>query len=181
MFFVIAVAAILLMALVYLDTGIIKNSNRFYRQEIEALAGSDILEYVPKSVSIDWLKHKSGENPQRLVNVPGTTEDAEVKLLKWGPVHRAFTIKLSQGSNVRLRTFYYPGWQCSIDGRPAEIKPETQSGAILVNVPGGEHKISVDFLEGTSQRAGRLISAVSALAGLILYFGVMRRPRQTSK
>ncbi len=169
------------MALVYLDAGIIKNSNRFYRQEIEALAGSDIPEYVPKTVSLDWLKQKSAEDPQRLVNVPGSTDDAAVKLLKWKPVHRAFTIKLSQSSDVRLRTFYYPGWQCSIDGRPGEIKPETQSGAILVNVPSGEHEVTVDFMESRSQRSGWLISAVSALAGLIFYFGVMRRRRRAGK
>lgn len=76
---------------------------------------------------------------------------------------------------VRFHQYYYPGWQATLDGEPVEVYPEDELGLLTIDVPAGEHDISLRYTDTTAQRAGAIISAISVLvAGLLLLTG---RPR----
>lgn len=73
---------------------------------------------------------------------------------------------------VRLRfyTNYFPGWQATVDGRPAEIAPDAPDGLIGLDLPAGEHDVRLRFGPTPVRRIGMALSAAAALgvAGLCI-------------
>jgi hypothetical protein len=55
--------------------------------------------------------------------------------------------RVQADDEVRLRfyTYYFPGWQATVDGRPVEILPDPPNGLIGLVVPPGEHEIRLRF------------------------------------
>ena len=69
---------------------------------------------------------------------------------------------------LRFKSFNFPGWTAYVDGKYSTIATENSTGAILVYVPKGEHRIQV-ILEDTPVRlCGKIISIVSMIF-LILF------------
>ena len=75
---------------------------------------------------------------------------------------------------ARVLTFYFPGWQVTIDGTPAPIKPTNQSGFISFSVPAGDHTVEVSLDLTTPRRVGTIIS----LAALLALAALAVRPAQ---
>ena len=79
-------------------------------------------------------------------------------------VHRQeFRVDLPEAATLTLNLLYFPGWRAQIDGAPAAGHPHPGSGLIDVDVPGGEHVLTLTF-GGTPLR--RTAGAVSILAWL---------------
>jgi hypothetical protein len=86
---------------------------------------------------------------------------------------------------MRLRTFYFPGWQANLDGQPVPITMEPGTGLITVTVPAGSHELHVWFGNTPLRTASDAVSAI-AVAGLVLVSlwrgasGLARRRHRTS-
>jgi hypothetical protein len=82
-------------------------------------------------------------------------------------------------SEVRLRfyTYYFPGWQASVNGRLAEIAPDPPNGLIGLTLPPGEHDVRLRFGPTPVRRLATGISLV-ALVGLVWLWLAGRRPRR---
>lgn len=50
--------------------------------------------------------------------------------------------------SLRFPTFFYPGWEARIDGRRCDIMIDKDSGAIIIEVPEGKHKIGSFSFQG---------------------------------
>lgn len=78
--------------------------------------------------------------------------------------------------NATLRAFYFPGWQVSVNGQPAEIIPTPRSGLISFRVTQGE-VISVHYAGTPVQHVAGWVSVASAIviAGVLALASVRRR------
>jgi hypothetical protein len=71
---------------------------------------------------------------------------------------------------VHFRQFYFPGWTATLDGQPAEIYPEDEVGAITMDVPAGEHIITLTYTGTPAQATGALVTLVSiGIVGVLVY------------
>jgi hypothetical protein len=96
------------------------------------------------------------------------------KAERWDGRGIAFDTALNKPGTFRLKQIYFPIWQLSIDGKPANgLMPEPHSGLILVHVPAGKHEVQlvpdVGAVMGWLYTLARIISLAAAalLAWLI--------------
>jgi hypothetical protein len=78
---------------------------------------------------------------------------------------------------LQFYTYYFPGWQATVDGAPAAIRPEGDFGLITLDVPQGRHVVRVHIggFSTPARKAGgaaTLLSLVILLASL--FFGKRR-------
>lgn len=62
---------------------------------------------------------------------------------------------------VRFHQYYFPGWKATLDGQPVRIYPDDEMGLITLDVPAGEHLITLRYAGTSRQRAGALITLAS--------------------
>jgi hypothetical protein len=77
-------------------------------------------------------------------------------------------VTVTSARPVRLRQFYFPGWTATLDGKPVDIYPDDDRGEIAVNVPEGEHLISVTYAGTPIQAVGALVTLASIAICVVL-------------
>ncbi len=70
---------------------------------------------------------------------------------------------------LKFHQYYYPGWSAAMDGQPVPIRAESEFGLITVDVPPGEHVISLRYVGTTAQTIGAVITLLSIGLSLALY------------
>jgi hypothetical protein len=112
----------------------------------------------------------------RLDGGPGS-----VTIREWKPQHRVIGVKSADAGRLFVRTFNYPGWTATLDGRPAPLATDGETGAILLGVPAGEHLVIMDFVDTPARRLGARITLLSFLLVLAaLAIGAFApRPKET--
>lgn len=76
-----------------------------------------------------------------------------------------------------FNTFYFPGWQATIDGQPAAVQPVTERGLLAVAIPAGQHRLRLEFTETPLRQTANLISIISLLLiGALAITGPKPRP-----
>lgn len=80
---------------------------------------------------------------------------------------------------VRFRQYYFPGWRATVDGEPAEIYPEDYIGLITIDLPAGEHIVTLDYVGTSLQHASAAISLFSVLIVLVLFSRWKPAPQTT--
>lgn len=124
-----------------------------------------------------------GREPERL-DAPGAT----VEHLSASPARDTYRLSASQPTTATYRSFYFPGWQVSLDGQSIEIIPTDPHGLIAFDLPAGQHSLDIRFASTPIRTAAGWISAacwlfaigygVSAISGWrqtqhqILDFGI---------
>ena len=71
----------------------------------------------------------------------------------------------SSGATVAFPILWWPGWQASVDGKPAPIRPANSSGRIILDVASGEHTVVLS-LGRTPLRA--VAESVSLIAVIVM-------------
>jgi hypothetical protein len=81
---------------------------------------------------------------------------------------REFLVESEEPARARIETYHYPHWVARLDGRETEIKAEQGSGLMLVDLPAGAHRLTLDYeVRQNSQRIARVISLATWLGFLI--------------
>ncbi len=75
---------------------------------------------------------------------------------------------------VRLRfyTSYFPGWRATVDGQPAAISADPPNGLIGLDLPAGEHEVSLRF----GATPARSAAAAASIAALLVALGFATLP-----
>ena len=95
--------------------------------------------------------------------------EGEVQTLRHGGASEELLVTSPGGGRVQVYTYWFPGWQVRVDGRPVESWPEGPNGLITFDVPAGEHHVQVRMTENTPpRRIGGILSGISLLATLAL-------------
>jgi hypothetical protein len=107
------------------------------------------------------------------VNIVEGNGDAKVE--RWKP--REITLRVAGEGGVLLHVsqFYYPGWTAKLNDGPGNLSvvPSEPDGLISLSVPGGAHRVELYLDELPTERYGRIISIVSALATLCLFIWLL--------
>lgn len=79
-------------------------------------------------------------------------------------------------ATIRLRQFYMPGWQLTVNGESHPLGADEQFGLVQVQLPGGEHLLRLDYAGTPVQHLAALISLASV--GTCILIAWRSRPPQ---
>ena len=88
--------------------------------------------------------------------------------LHWSRKDRSFIAAAGAPVTSRLATYYYPFWQVKINGNSVPAVPSAD-GAITFDLPSGESRVEVKFLEPTSLIAVKYLSLGLWLLTLVYF------------
>jgi len=116
-------------------------------------------------------QYKTGQPVNRLILPAG-----QVVQTGWqtGPGDDRFELQAAQPVTLTYQTFYFPGWQATLDGQVVAIQPSSPEGLITVDLPAGRHVLEISFVHTPV----RVVSLVVSLSGLALCLLLVVRGRQ---
>jgi len=124
--------------------------------------------FVPVSEHLNYatLPRTAPADPEELPDdlPPVETEDERgtVTVERWDPEHRIIHAELEFEDRLLVRTFNFPGWTATVDGQQIEIATDDELGDMIIELPPGSHKLTLDFLDTPARRAGELITVCAA-------------------
>jgi hypothetical protein len=146
---------------------------------VHRLPGDQPWAWVVRNVQVaqgtDDLYRRLGDpnfDPRRtailreLVDVTPTDVQDDVRIVERRPGWLIIDAELGVPGLVVVSEITYPGWQATVDGKPARIS-EVNGVLRSVWVPGGPHRIEMRF-DSRSFRVGAVISGMSVAGWLIL-------------
>jgi len=90
-----------------------------------------------------------------------------IKIIRWEPETRTIYVETTEPGKILVKTFYYPRWKASIQGRPVSIKADSSTGLIELEIPPGKYEIELQFKADTYRFIGIIISMLSV--GIMLF------------
>ena len=127
-----------------------------YEQTSGALGTTSAGEYLPRWVEQAPTLERWQELARQALVIERTAERV------------SFRVSQEQAGQIALPLLYFPDWQATVDGVPAEVKPGEVYGLAQVTVPAGAHEVSL-FLQDTSVRK---LSWLLSLAGVLIMAAV---------
>ena len=118
-------------------------------------------------------------NPKQRFKMPlnpsASGPDAELlqgsgtaRATEWAPNFRQVELALETPALVELRTFYFPGWGCTLDSAAIPLQISAK-GRLQIAAQAGAHLLSCRFSNTSDRTAGAIISLLSALAAAIIF------------
>ncbi len=113
---------------------------------------------------------------------PRVTTDppAEVEITVWRSPERVFTVNAEQPTEVRLHTFWFPGWTVQVDGGVVETRISSDDGTMLFDVPTRQTQIRATFENTPIRNVGVWLSTATGLLimGLLMWHFLKQRGQQ---
>jgi len=91
----------------------------------------------------------------------------------WAAEHRRFEVAPGAPVEARIRTFYYPHWVATSDGRLLPTRPD-RDGALLISLPDDPSNVSSVNLDFREPRRAHVSGALTAFAWL--FIGLLAAP-----
>jgi hypothetical protein len=139
-------------------------------EEGKRLQNEDDLKYLPYTANqiyfrppgSDFSLYPPASQPGGLTLIDGK---GRVETQKLEIAHREFAIENEAPTQARIETYNYPNWIAWLDDTRVEIKSEPETGLMLVDLPAGQHRLSLSFVaHKTSERIAKGISLLAWLA-----------------
>lgn len=142
------------------------------KQEFE-----ELMPDIRRAVSFkDWLPVAARE--VRYMNKMTDQVDAasrQVQINSWQPEHRLFQVSSGPATDARVRTYFYPLWKASSNGKSLVTQP-ADDGALLVQVPAESTNVELSFQEPFRVRVTRFLSGLGwLLITAVFMFDLMKR------
>lgn len=100
------------------------------------------------------------------IDPPGiTAPHLDLQLTQGGAASLAMQVAADEASPLRLNRFYFPGWDVRLDGNSITTYPSTNIGLLTVDLPPGNHELTMRWQGTTLQRIAGAIS-IAMLIGL---------------
>jgi 6-pyruvoyl-tetrahydropterin synthase-like protein len=96
-----------------------------------------------------------------------------VSIESWAPELRRLRVEMEKPDQLQFRTSNFAGWTATVDGGLVEIK-EGAVKNIVIDLPEGEHAVTLELRSTPVRRAGNVITILS-LALLFLIIGAAIR------
>lgn len=123
-----------------------------YERRSQTIGTTTLGEYLPQTVkkppTDSRLAQQFVDNPQpERLDFDSLPGGATAKLLYQNAVTHRYVLDTPSPFTLRLFQFDYPGWQADLNGQPARLWPEKETGFILVDIPAGQHTLTIQFGE----------------------------------
>ena len=93
-------------------------------------------------------------------------DDSTVEMVRHGGSSDEIIVRGNVPTSIEFYTYYFPGWKAKVDGQPVPIRPSGRFGLIALDVPAGEHHVTLRFEDTPIRVIGKVISLCClALAG----------------
>ncbi len=140
--------------------------------------------FEPEPEHLNWatIPSSAPADPSELpINTPqaklATAQNGEVVVEEWKPQHRVVRATLRDDDELQIRTFSFPGWTATVDGRPVPINSSEDLGSMKVELRAGTHRLTLDFLETPVRRAFKIVTLCSLV--LVIALGLIPLARRT--
>ena len=144
---------------------------------------SPVFEPFPEHINVATIPSSAPRNIEALTPAgPAKTESGEgrISIERWDTEHRALRVELSEPDRLHIRTFNFPGWTATVNGRSSEIITGRERSEIVIDLPAGDHRVMLDYLDTPPRRAARITTITSfSLLMAMLFAGLgisMLRP-----
>ncbi|MFN8442436.1 MAG: hypothetical protein U0175_16795 [Caldilineaceae bacterium] len=135
-----------------------------FELDSNGIGTSSVREFLPK-----WaVEPKQIANISLDKNNVVTEAQPSIDLAKGAPLQLQGTITTSGPLTLRFATYFFPGWELSINDKPATIYPDPQFGLIATDLSSGSNRFQLEWVGTSSQRWGDIIT----IASLLLLLGV---------
>lgn len=129
---------------------------------------ADVQEYRPVwSVREDGASITPDESLPIAVMLSGS---GKIQQATKAPQETTVNLTAETAGTLLIKTLYYPGWSAAINGRDADIAPHSETGLITVGFDSGVNDIKVAYKGTPYQRTGKIISMLSLIASISIYF-----------
>ncbi|MDY7041634.1 MAG: 6-pyruvoyl-tetrahydropterin synthase-related protein, partial [Chloroflexota bacterium] len=96
-------------------------------------------------------------------------EISGAELLRQRPTSETWRITvLSPKATLAFATLYFPGWQAELDGQAVAVQPIAGLGYLSVDVPRGEHEVSLSLGRTPLRAISEVISVLAGLCAMIM-------------
>lgn len=114
-----------------------------------------------------------------VVVAPATQQPSQLSLRQISPRHLVLTVQSRIPLLLRIRQFYFPGWEATVRGQSKglKIQPSRPFGMIELESPAGNHSIDLVLQAEPAEYAGRLVSLFS----FIIFFACWARLRYLAR
>jgi hypothetical protein len=90
-------------------------------------------------------------------------------------------VRADSDVTLRFYTYFFPGWLATVDGQPAKMAPEPPNGLITLQLPPGEHEVTLRFGATPLRRVAQAISLLALIfTGLLWFVGPRLEERRGS-
>jgi uncharacterized membrane protein len=137
--------------------------------------------YPPDRVGMTiWAAEQPQDTPlvsqylagEVLTKATALSGDATVQMLRHGGASEEVEVSSAAGAELQFYTYYFPGWRGFVDGLEVGVYPSGPYGLIALQVPPGDHHVSIRFGDTPLRTLGAGISVVSLLVAVgILIWG----------
>lgn len=104
--------------------------------------------------------------------------EGEVESVRHGGGSAQVRVRASTPVTLQFFTYWYPGWRATVNGRPVPIRAEGPDALITLDLPAGEHEVSIRFANTPLRTAAAMVSLATLLVIVFLLSGVESRLRQ---
>jgi hypothetical protein len=102
---------------------------------------------------------------------------AQVEL--WSSEQKVVIANLPHAMTLNLKLLSYPAWKATVNGQPAPLQENSQTGQVMVELPAGSSRTEIKFTRTWDRAVGLAISIGSASA-LIALWGLLAFRRKPS-
>ncbi len=92
-----------------------------------------------------------------------TSGKAIATLIERTPIVQSFRVHADQSAQLRLSTFYFPGWKVYVDGRATPVAHANPQGLMEFRVAPGDHSVRAVFKDTPIRRWSTRLSLLSLL------------------
>jgi hypothetical protein len=112
--------------------------------------------------------------PLRAIPLDGA--QVEASLVEREPTRRVWRVS-GEGGGMAFPVHYWPGWQARVDGERAEVWAVQGSGTLALQVPAGEHTVTLRLGRTPVRAAAEALSLISGVALVVIVAGRAFRGR----
>jgi hypothetical protein len=85
----------------------------------------------------------------------------KISIERWESEGRSMDVDLTEEDTLSIRTFNFPGWSATVDGKPETIATDSQWGNITLTLPSGIHEVELEYKDTPTRRIGEMVTLCS--------------------
>ncbi len=89
---------------------------------------------------------------------------------RWTPERKIVRVESARPARLALRLLNYPAWQVQVNGSRIQPASAEDSGQMIVPLPEGQSRVTARFTRTRDRTLGAIISILSLLVGVLLFW-----------